>query len=284
MTSDNLALPKNLSIRRLSEEEISTIHTTQGFLRPRLSGPYEFVIEGEIEVDKRIEGSTKKENSFLAAPFHMTQTLLDNAILCLRTFKAGQVGFDYVFFKPIKFCPIGLYHCLRGDMNPALGSYRISEEEEIPLREHAVLIFQMNEPAMELACRRLADAETRSQPYDQVIDAVVGMEALLQGGQEYRFSLRYSTLFNTPEERYNAFLEAKDLYRIRSKIAHGSNLSDYKWNVGHKKLKLADAAILAKESLRNIVRMFLPKTKAAPYKKSEFWERAYFGLTEVKDN
>src|SRR5437899_2695309 len=50
------------------------------------------------------------------------------------------------------------------------------------------------------------------------------------------------------------------------------------FRLGDEKLKLPDAAKRASETLRHLVHHFLPSVKQAPYKKREFWERAYFGL------
>jgi Apea-like HEPN len=104
------------------------------------------------------------------------------------------------------------------------------------------------------------------------------MEALLlaglgkedrKGELKYRFSLHYSTLFYSPQERYGAFRIAKDLYDLRSAIAHGSSLKDKKYRIGKEKLNLSDAANQATEALRKVIMHFLPKAKFAPYKNSE---------------
>ena len=204
MTCASLTFPQGLTIRRLSEQEVSRFHGgsphTLGFLRPRFSGPHEFVIEGEHEEPKVFGGGSADG---MSAAEKVTPRL-DKAILCLRTFKEGHVGYDYVHFKPLKFCPLPMGSRGCGDLYVPFGSYDISEEEVVGLCEYAERIFEMSEPAMEMACRRLADAETRTRPADRVVDAVIGMEALLlaglgkeerRGELRYRFSLHYSTLF-----------------------------------------------------------------------------------------
>ena len=115
------------------------------------------------------------------------------------------------------------------------------------------------------------------------------MEALLlaglrsedrRGELKFRFSLHYSTLFRTPEERHTAFKLAKKLYDLRSAIAHGGTLENKMLKFGEEALTLTAAARRACETLRHLVRHFLPTTRQAPYKQHEFWERAYFGLTD----
>lgn len=163
--------------------------------------------------------------------------------------------------------------------------------DEIPkLVEHARLLFAASDSSMELACSRLADAEVRLRPQDQVIDSVVGMEALLLAGLapgdrktelSFRFSLNYSTLFTEPEERRRQYRIAKDLYSLRSTIAHGSTV-DSKHRIGDEKLTLDEAAKRATATLRTLIRYFLPMATTAPYKNHEYWERSYFGIPHAE--
>ena len=140
---------------------------------------------------------------------------------------------------------------------------------------------------MEMACSRLADAQIRLRPHDRLVDAVIGLESLLlaglrnedrRGELKFRFSSHYSALFAAPEDRLRAFRVAKDLYDLRSTIAHGGMPREGNCRVGDERLSLQDAALRACEVLRFVVRHFLPQTTAAPYKQPQFWERAYFGL------
>jgi hypothetical protein len=251
--------------------------------RPRAFGLHEFCIEGETEEPKAF-GDLKDDEQ---AVKDRVKEALDKAILCLRTFKEGRVGYDYVHFFPSTFCALPLPSCGSGDLYVPFGSYTLKVEEIAPLAEHAKLIFGVSEPSMEMACSRLADAETRTRPQDRLVDAVIGMEALLlaglgkedrKGELKFRFSLHYSTLFGTPEERHRGFRVAKHLYDLRSVVAHGSSLGEGVFPVGDEKLELPEAAKRASETLRHLVRHFLPSAKQAPYKKHDFWERKYFGL------
>jgi hypothetical protein len=77
---------------------------------------------------------------------------------------------------------------------------------------------------------------------------------------------------------------AKDLYDLRSAIAHGGDLKDKAFRVGQEELALPDVAKRATESLRTVIRRFLPHVMTAPHKKAEFWDRAYFGLPQEESN
>jgi hypothetical protein len=164
----------------------------------------------------------------------------------------------------------------------------VTAEDTDSLAAHAQRIFSISDSAMETACRRLSDAEIRVRPEDQIVDAVIGMEALLlaalrnedrRSELKYRFSIHYSTLFNGGSERRQAFKVAKDLYDLRSTLAHGSNLARPPYRVGAERLTLLEAAKRAREALRRIINHFLSITQGALYKDPEFWEDAYFGLT-----
>ena len=176
-----------------------------------------------------------------------------------------------------------------GPTEPRVGFafYSLSEAEAAALPEHARQIFALSEPALETACIRLAYAETRYRPEDQLLDAVIGMEALLLAGLhkddrkrelKFRFSMNYSTLFNSPEERLRACRVAKDLYDHRSTIAHGGGFSTKPLRIGEEKLNLNEAANRAKGALRRLIKHFLPESKSAPYKNPQFWEKAYFEI------
>jgi hypothetical protein len=289
MPVKSLSLPGGLEIRQLSEEEVSQFHGgpigVLGFIRPRWCGPYEFVIEGELDEPKvlgsnhpQAEGQPKEA---------LAKAALDMAVLSLRTFKEGHVGYDYIHFTPVTFCPIALLACGCGDLYIPFGSYSLAEEEIQLLSGHAKLIFGVTEEAMKLACSRLADAEHRTRPQDRIIDAVIGMEALLlagigkedrRGELGLRFRLNYAMLFPT-EKRQHEYKVARDLYGLRSAIAHGSTIKDDELKIAGEKVALQDAGKQATAALRTVIMHFLPKTNF-PYKKYEFWERAYLGLPE----
>jgi len=286
MDADTLALVEGLTIRRLSEQEVTDLHggpVWLGFGARKFTGD-EYVIEGECNADLTFGNTPDAEPSILEE----IRPKLDKAILALRTFKEGRIGYDYVQPQPLTFSPIEPNYMIFGDLHVPRGQYTISTDEMMPLRQHAQLIWSCSEPAMKLACSRLADAQTRSSPQDQLLDAVVGLEALLlaglrhedrRGELKFRFSLNYSTLFNTPEERHHAFRVAKHLYDLRSIIAHGGLSEAATHPVGDERLNLCDAAIRASAVLRDVIHRFLPQAGQHPYKNHQFWERGYFGLS-----
>lgn len=286
MQGDNIDLPEGIRIRRMSDEEVSYFHRLFdpfSVSRPRVFGIQEFCIEGDIEVQVAF-GDLNPGHS---GPKKDALTRLNNSLMWLRSFQDGVVGYDHIHFFPNSFSMLDMPESLASDFPNKHGTYVIGDEGEAQLVKHANMLSGSVEPAMELACRRLAESETRSKPQDQVFDAIVGMEALLlaglrsedrRGELKYRFSLNYSTLFDKPNEKYDAFRLAKTLYDLRSHIAHGGATADTKYKIGDKKETLHVAARKASDTLRGLIKHFLPEANHAPYKRHEFWERAYFGL------
>jgi hypothetical protein len=285
---DSIDLPEGLRIRRMNDKDVSAFHggpIAVVMVQPKSWGIHEFCIEGKVEEHIVVKGLKSNERRAM----DRLKARLDKAILCLRTFKEGRVGYDRVHFYPLTFFPLPLPSYGYGDLYVPPGDYTLSTQEFGSLAEYAVMFFGVSEPSIELACSRLADAEMRAKPEDRLVDAVIGMEALLLAGLDresrrgelrFRFALNYSTLFGTPEERRRAFRRAKHLYDLRSGVVHGSALGDRASAVvvGDEKLKLPEAAKRASETLRHLVRHFLPMVKEAPYKRPEFWEKAYFRL------
>jgi Apea-like HEPN len=299
MTEQTLVLPNALTIRRLKDQELSTFYN-EPLVMPGINtsfpfGIHEFVIEGEDEIPM-IYGNPLSESE-ITSPLEKITLLLDRAVLCLRTFKSDPIGYSFIHSKPLNFCPFlsdfgSTRFNNRHDMYIPFGRYELLDDEKIRFYEYAVCVLKTSESAMNMALSRLADAEIRIRPQDKILDAVIGMEALLlaglrnedrRGELKYRFSLHFSTLEHSPQDRYNAFRLAKDLYDLRSSIAHGGSQSN-DVRIGQEKLSLPEASNRAIEALRKVIRWFLPKVESAPYKKPEYWEQAYFNLDANNSN
>ncbi len=284
MDEEHIYLPEGLSIRRLSEVEISNIYfgpTIGGVPFQRGSGIHQFAIEGIFKAQKTF-GPPKSGNVFN----NNVLSKINKAILALRTFKGGRVGCESIQFRPEKFCPMDLGWHGFYDLSTPAGLYKIGKDEVDSLRQHSGLIFNCSESTLDMACSRLADAETRYYPRDKLVDAVIGLEVMLLAGMgkedrrgelRFRFSLNYSTLHATAKERYDAFLIARSLYDLRSAILHGGDIrANSLHKIGNKKLSLTEAADCATETLRYVVRRVLPEWKVYTYKDSTFWLKGFF--------
>lgn len=283
MTESTLLLPENLTIRRLNEQEVSAF-LNDSINPSSFPSIHEFVIEGEDECLKIFDDPDNEDPDNIVHPLKEIIALLDRAMLCLRTFKHGQVGYNFIKSKPLNFCPFGFATYGMFDAYIPHGRYNLLSDEIVRLDEYAKLVFPVSEASMVMALSRLSDAEIRTKPQDKIVDAVIGMESLLlaalnkddrRGELIFRFSLNYSMLFPS-RQRESTFKIARDLYNIRSTIAHGSSTAEMV-KIDGNKLSLSDAANKATEVLRIIILHFLPD-KDAPYKKDDFWKKKYFGI------
>jgi hypothetical protein len=294
MSEAYLTLPNNLIVRRLDEKELSVIHfgsiTRPGSNLSLTEFIHEFVLEREDKIPV-IFGDCLDD---IDHPIEKIRALFDDTILALRTFKEGMIGYSFIHCKPLNFCPFLITEIRSPGEHIPFDRYELLDNEITKLNEYVKDVFKVSEPSMVMALSRLADAEIRTRPQDKIMDAVVGMEALLlaglgkedrRGELKYRFSIHFSTLFQSPQDRHNAFRIAKDLYDLRSTIAHGSRLTEDKFRIGDEKgLNLVEASKRATKNLRIVIRYFLPKVGSATYKNHEFWERAYFNLENISSN
>ncbi|MBW4603948.1 MAG: hypothetical protein KME29_31380 [Calothrix sp. FI2-JRJ7] len=285
MAPEIIPLTNDINIRQLSEKEINEIYAN-----PSLSfnqtlpmfGPHDFILEGEFE-ERKVFGNQEQGLNDETIVEKIVKPSLDKAILALRTFQSGRVGYNMIRFKPIKFCPVIVPGLGNGNLYVPIGIYNVSEHDVENLQRHSKLIFSSLDTPLETACKRLSDAETRTSPQDSLFDAVVGLEAILladlneRGELRFRFAMNYSTLFDTPEERLNAFNIAKKLYDLRSTIAHGSTLKKT-YKLGDENLTVSQTAQKSCQILRNVINYFLDYPDKSAYKKSEFWVNRYFGI------
>jgi hypothetical protein len=222
MTAERIELPDGVCLRRLAEQEINDFYGGSvwqlGMMPAFRRGPMidEYAVEGECDAQK-IYGDAPADASIR----ERIGRRLDSIMLALRTFKDGRIGYDSIRLQPVKFCPLPFGSWGFGDLHIPFGQYALSEAETEPLRAYVELISACAEPVMKMACSRLADAQTRLRPQDQLIDAVIGLEALLlaamskedrRGELRFRFSLNYAMLAATAQERQQAF---RDDQRVR---------------------------------------------------------------------
>lgn len=290
MAVKEIQLPDNLRIRKLTEEEVSEMYGgpvgRPAMLHKPPYGPYEFAIEGDYAEDKVFGDS----GTAMFPAYEDVRPRIDKIITAMRTFKDGRVGYEWIRFRPTIFCPLGAPTISYGDLHVSFGGfYTVSDEELQPLRQHITRMVNCHEPAMKMACSRLADAQIKHRAEDRLVDAVIGLEALLlcstgnegvRGELSFRFALNYAVLFDNCATRHAAFNIAKDLYSLRSLVAHGADISKENRKVGDEKMTLADAAKRACEVLRQVICVLLPLAPESAYRKFGFWMDRYLGKVE----
>jgi hypothetical protein len=283
---DVVTLPEGMTIRQLNEKEFSQIYGGDpllGAILPRARFIFSYAITGDYEIRKIVNEPLPQQ-----LPNNELQKKLNRAMLALRTFKNGRVGYEAIDLKTRYFCPYLFVNRWGGNESvPWGGMYQLGTEEVQPFQEHANFVFSKLDPSLDMACSRLADAELRLQPRDSLVDAVIGLEAILlsnlpsddrRGELRYRFSIHYSTLFESSTDRFRAFSRARDLYDLRSAIAHGAQVNENAVKVGNETISLGKAAETACEILRTVIKRFLPQGCKPAYKTAKYWDKAYFRL------
>jgi len=126
-------------------------------------------------------------------------------------------------------------------------------------------ILTNKENKLEIALRRFYKSMMRQEDEDIIIDLVIALEILLSDNEKseitYKLALRITTLLSKfqsgADETGTIFNNVKKIYEYRSAVAHGSHKAGQK-----REIKLPDettvkAVLLAKEYLREILKIIL---------------------------
>jgi hypothetical protein len=276
-----IRFPDGIVLRPITDDECTQFYGGNPIFqaRPVQIGFPEFVFVKDIEIPK-IVGSF---DSVGGNPLEPTQAALERCILALATFKdAGPIGYDGIRVIPNEFTiGAGFGHQSYGSDHIPLGFYAIDPSEVSNIEAHAGQ-FDAIHPTLEIASQRLVDSTRRTKPRDTLVDAVIGLESILLANLRertelrFRFSLHYAMLFPI-EMRKEAFQRARDLYDIRSTIAHGGTAGN-EVKVCGKKMSLGEAATLARSVLRNTIERFMPNSKKPDFMQDDFWPSKELGL------
>ena len=282
--TEPLALEGGIVIRQFTEEEVTRLY---GGPAERLHSIREFPIDGFAfsgELREAKEPGTTNSSPGPAVSERLKEKL-DCLVLGLRTFKGGPIGYNALHFFGDGFLPLLGGLTTRGYGNEYVpgGTYTISDAEIEPLQQHVRLVAAGLHSSLDAACGRLGAAQVRTEPRDKLIDAVVGLEAILlmdqgdpkyRGEMRFRFAMHYAVLHDPPAERRKQFLIARSLYDLRSRLVHGERIEEYK--IGDEILPLRQVADRACDTLRFTLRRFLPGGRSPEYRNQNFWLKRYF--------
>lgn len=269
---DEIPLPNGVTIRRLTEREVSELF---GGWDLEVGVLCEFALVGQFQLDKRLGAMPPVEPG--EAPTLMPiQKTLNRTETAMRCFKSGGLSYRDVRITPRKFVPFPMPGSSTSS-SPVAGSYKVSHDEVPALQQHVGFFSDSLHLALELAAERLAEAEGRTRQRDRLLDAVIGLEAVLlfnpgsevyRGELRYRFAVNYSTLAHPPAQRYIDFKSAQAVYDTRSAIAHGARVEDE---------ELVTRADEACQMLRKVIKRFLPAAGSPPYLRPDYWTREVLG-------
>jgi hypothetical protein len=280
---DPINVAPQITLRRIRNDEATRLYGGPAHgQRSALFVMPEWVLAGSFEDTKQLGGlHPGGDAAFLALRYS-----LDRVVLALRTFKTGPVGYLDIQLTTARFVPMlgGTLTVTLGHEYIPFGAYDLAQEDLPAFQRHMAYSQHPLTSSLEIACSRLSASSTRLNPRDQLLDVVVGMEAILlavisddqyRGELRFRFALHYA-LLEPRDLRPAAFRLARDLYDLRSKIAHGGDVPPIQ-RFGADQMAFPDIAARSCEMLRALLKRFL-SAPADRFYTSDFWTPLYFGL------
>jgi hypothetical protein len=280
--NEMVALGPGAVLRYLHDDEIEQICSADALnptLVPRLGGmlvaleaPFDsplFLNASEMHQVPKREGL----DSALRA--------IDSAHCALHCFKDGAARILFQAIRPhVRALPglDGSYMILPSSR--IASAYHLERKDLAELARFAEAYTAAQLPELRLAASRLRDAELRPSPRDAVVDAFVGIEALLNpfadGELSFRLAMNYAT-FGPPTERHGRYRKLRDLYKVRSRIVHGAKEGDT-YKLDDRTYSLYEISNLSKALLREVIREFVDNQalRSLPSLSAKFWEDRYF--------
>jgi hypothetical protein len=205
-------------------------------------------------------------------------------LLALQVTQRGAVGAPRTIQSPTSFVPItGLRWVSNGEA-PRWDVGMLALESIDRIRSIYRSLRNSPHPSMRLACSRLGLSRLRLRPDDAILDAAIGLEAILlgSGGKaelRYQFSLNYALLEPDSKKRVTRFHLAQSIYDVRSAIAHGGhpNPKDLK------KIDVRASSMAAAEVCQNMLEECIEAFRAdmvdPEFTQAEYWKRRALGLS-----
>jgi hypothetical protein len=271
---DRIDLDKGLYIRALSADEIADIGSNDISSESRYdltskSVSTALISEGHISISL----STSHEGFTPDPMVHQLYQEQASAVLgALHLLKKGRVGVLATFTKvrPAILPNMSGYSSAPLVTTPFTSMELVEGDVETLIHLYAALIkTPRNE--VSIAAARLFDAESRMSPVDGLLDAVIGLELLLNPNDRselsFRVALNYAYL-GPPSERRSRYEDVRDVQLTRNRVVHGG------LNVRSKDApRLYEHADLAKHCLRDAVVRFLTDESLRGMQKldADFW-------------
>jgi hypothetical protein len=280
-----ITFPGKIILRPTTDEECTRFYGGNPIfqIRQRPIGLPDFVFVKEIDVPKIFGSHDGVQEDKIIKPF---QEGLDFCMFALSTFKdAGAVGYDGIHITSAEFT-LGFGFAgqqVYGSEHIPLSRFDLTPEEAPKIGAHAKALEGIHS-TLEMASQRLVDSARRTKLRDAIVDAVIGLESILLANTgdktelRFRFSLHYASLFSKGE-RKDAFYTARDLYDLRSTIAHGSPLKE-EAKINGKTLKIGDVATLVRSVLQKTISIFMSNAKNPDFMQEGYWLSKELGFEE----
>jgi hypothetical protein len=269
-----IAIDPGIILRQLSESEIVELGAqdiTFGQPHDLLSHSVSCCIDYQSPCEFTLE-PTHPQTLVVSEVIQDASTRTANILRALHVLKPGRAG---IFLAQTEFTPKLLPH-LGGSSSwplnrPTFASLDLlASEVNLFLEiERALLVPTRQE--LRIAADRLVDAENRLSPVDALLDAVIGLEVVLNPMDSselaFRVALNYAFLA-PPELRRERYDRVRQLQKTRNRVVHGGlNLQSTDAATIH------EHASLAKACLRDVLQSFLLDASLNGNKKldADFW-------------
>lgn len=267
-----IELEQGVTLHRLSQQEIVDISSHDvldqprvDVVRSRISSALTMVSAVGFHLTKEAP-KLQGESSLQAKQMRV----LGHAIQAMHILKDGHANMAATYTR---FAPEAFPHIRRGSMHPLFtspfGHLSVGSNDVERLRMLYKTLSTSGDD-IKLAASRLVDAAGRISAVDALLDAVIGIECLLNQRNatelSFRVALNYAFLA-PPRDRRSRFDEMRAIYDSRSKIVHTGTTGKSRQSAN-----IAEHATSAKACLRNILHDFLTDPMLAGEKKdTEFW-------------
>lgn len=271
-----LGFSNGVVYRALGQAELEKLLEFDLFSKPQLDAfANKTVLEREFETELFFEPRSGPEDWWLD-----TARPVEQVHSALHAFKSGASPIALFRLEPAETATL-VSGLTIGERTPTLAFFPIAAEELAGLSSFVDHCLEPCRKSLELAKDRLRDAESRRSPIDGIVDAFVGIEALLNSENApeltMRVALNYACLCSR-EQRRARYRTLKDLYKVRSKIVHGDYKANGTFTIAGVSKQVSEIAAESKAILRDLIRTFVMDEQLRHKAKvdSAFWEERYF--------
>ena len=271
---ERIDLDNGLYIRLLTADEIADLGSNDITSESRYDLTSRFVTAAVISETPISVWLTKTYENFVPdySDAQNSQEQIGRILSALHIVKSGRVGVLASFTKirpailpnmsghssaPLVVNPVSFMELTHEDVARFVSLYK------------ALAVTQRDE--LNIAAARLLDAESRMSPIDALLDAVIGLEVLLNPNDRselsFRVALNYAYLAPASERR-TRYENVRDVQLSRNRVVHGG------LNLRSKDAqRLHEHAELAKVCLRDAVARFLTDKSLTGSRKldADFW-------------
>jgi hypothetical protein len=205
---------------------------------------------------------------------------IDDVHVAMHCFKAGST--PVAIYRIVSVDPaLQVGGLTIGRRAATLAHFNLEQSDLAAFKAYVDNCLKVCRPNLALAKSRLRDAEARYSPVDAIVDAFVGVEALLNSDNvpelTMRVALNYATL-SPPNRRHHNYRRLKDLYKVRSRIVHGDFKPGSSYKVDDSSLNISEVATISKELLRELIHAFVANDELRIKAKLDvpYWEQRYF--------